>query len=116
MLVLTRRLGESIQIGDDVVVTLLDVQGSQVRVGIRAPGSVKILRTELLAARRVQDIETLDRNALGSVSNKQPEPDDDSDHTQTESHVRTPHVTETSPSPRIRVKRRRMRLPDTVTS
>ena len=46
-LCLGRRKGESILIGDDVLVTILEVANGQVRVGIRAPKDVVILRTEL---------------------------------------------------------------------
>lgn len=49
MLVLSRRAGESIAIGDDVVVTILEVRGDVVRVGIDAPRSVTVHRAELLA-------------------------------------------------------------------
>jgi carbon storage regulator len=48
MLVLSRRVGESIVIGDDVTVTVLDVRGDVVRVGIKAPRSVTVHREELL--------------------------------------------------------------------
>ena len=48
MLVLTRRTGETILIGDDIEITILAVDGSQVRVGVDAPEDVKILRGELL--------------------------------------------------------------------
>ena len=48
MLVLSRRVGESIVIGDDVTVTVLDVRGDVVRVGINAPRSVTVHREELL--------------------------------------------------------------------
>lgn len=47
MLILTRRLGETLMIGDDVRVTVLDVNGSQVRLGIKAPGSVEVHREEI---------------------------------------------------------------------
>ncbi|WP_030176751.1 carbon storage regulator CsrA [Spirillospora albida] len=47
MLVLTRRTGESVMIGDDVVVTVLDVRGDVVRVGVRAPRSVPVHREEV---------------------------------------------------------------------
>lgn len=47
MLILTRRIGELLYIGDDVEVTILNVQGKQVRLGIKAPDHVKILREEL---------------------------------------------------------------------
>lgn len=46
-LVLTRRRDESIMIGHDIVVTILQVDGGKVRIGIRAPGDVEILREEL---------------------------------------------------------------------
>jgi carbon storage regulator len=47
VLVLTRRPGESIMIGDEVVVTVLDVRGDVVRVGIKAPRSVQVHREEV---------------------------------------------------------------------
>jgi carbon storage regulator len=47
MLVLSRRIGESIIIGDDIVVTVLDVRGDVVRVGIAAPRSVRVHREEV---------------------------------------------------------------------
>jgi carbon storage regulator len=50
MLVLSRRVGESIVIGDDVVVTVLEVRGDVVRVGVDAPRHVQVRRQELLEA------------------------------------------------------------------
>ena len=47
MLVLTRKAQEQIQIGDDVVVTILRVKGQSVRVGIQAPRNIRVLRSEL---------------------------------------------------------------------
>lgn len=48
MLVLTRRVGEEIVIGDDIRVTVLEVRGQQVRLGIVAPQSVRVLREEIV--------------------------------------------------------------------
>ena len=48
MLVLTRRVNERILIGDNVTVTVLEVRGDQVRLGIDAPRDVEVLREELL--------------------------------------------------------------------
>jgi carbon storage regulator len=48
MLVLSRRVGESIVIGDDVTVTILEVRSDVIRVGIDAPRSVAVHRAELL--------------------------------------------------------------------
>ncbi len=50
MLVLTRRANQSIMIGHDIVVTVLEVRGDQVRLGIKAPRSVDVHREEVFAA------------------------------------------------------------------
>ncbi|HEB94899.1 MAG TPA: carbon storage regulator [Sedimenticola thiotaurini] len=47
MLILTRKIGEVIRIGDNIEVTILDVRGGQVRVGIRAPKDVPVHREEI---------------------------------------------------------------------
>lgn len=47
MLVLTRKRGQSILLGEDIEVTVLDVNGDSVKIGISAPQSIKILRKEL---------------------------------------------------------------------
>jgi carbon storage regulator len=50
MLVLSRRPGESITIGDDIVVTVVAAANGQVRLGITAPQHVRVLRAEILKA------------------------------------------------------------------
>lgn len=47
MLILTRKVGESINIGDEITVTILGVQGLQVRLGINAPKNVSVHREEI---------------------------------------------------------------------
>jgi carbon storage regulator len=47
MLVLTRRLGQSIMIGNDVTVTVLEIRNDQVRIGVDAPRSVQVHREEI---------------------------------------------------------------------
>jgi carbon storage regulator len=48
MLVLTRKVGEKIHLGNDIVVTVTSISGQQVRLGITAPPEVSILRNELI--------------------------------------------------------------------
>jgi carbon storage regulator len=47
MLILTRRVGETLIIGDDVVVTVLGIKGNQVRIGVKAPKDVSVHREEI---------------------------------------------------------------------
>lgn len=47
MLILTRRVGETLMIGDDVTVTVLGVKGNQVRIGVNAPKDVAVHREEI---------------------------------------------------------------------
>ena len=49
MLVLTRKLGEKILIGDDITITVVDIGKSRVKVGIKAPAGHSILRSELVS-------------------------------------------------------------------
>lgn len=65
MLVVSRRAGQSILIGRDIEVFVLEVDGSQVRVGINAPRSIRVLRRELLT-----QVESENRRALGTDANE----------------------------------------------
>ena len=53
MLILTRKSGEGLFIGDDVRITILEIRGKQIRLGIEAPASVIVLREEIY--RRIQE-------------------------------------------------------------
>jgi carbon storage regulator len=48
MLVLTRKIGEKIQIGDDIILTVVSIDGRRIRLGIEAPRETPIFRAELL--------------------------------------------------------------------
>ena len=50
MLIITRRAGEKMMIGDDVVVEIMEIVGNQVRVGIQAPQSIRVYREEIWRA------------------------------------------------------------------
>ncbi|MGE0625620.1 MAG: carbon storage regulator CsrA [Pseudomonadales bacterium] len=63
MLILTRRVGEKLMIGDEISVTILGVKGNQVRIGVHAPSNVAIHREEIYD--RIQDEEReLKRNGV----------------------------------------------------
>jgi carbon storage regulator len=47
MLIVTRRMGESVMIGDDITVTVLSIKGAQVRIGVAAPTRVSVHREEV---------------------------------------------------------------------
>lgn len=60
MLILTRRVGETLVIGDDVTITVLGVRGNQVRVGVNAPKDVAVHREEIY--QRIQDENSVENN------------------------------------------------------
>ncbi|NLM61370.1 MAG: carbon storage regulator CsrA [Clostridiales bacterium] len=73
MLILTRKLGQSLIIGDGIEVSIVDVSGDKVKVGISAPKDVKILRSELAETMEVNKIAAesrTDRSVLELLANR----------------------------------------------
>jgi carbon storage regulator len=66
VLVLTRRIGERVLIGDDIELTVLEVKGDSVRLGIQAPRETRIQRAEIVAA-----VEDENRSAAQSSAEQQ---------------------------------------------
>ncbi len=68
MLILTRRVGETLMVGDDVTVTVLGVKGNQVRIGVNAPKDVSVHREEIY--QRIQRENQMDpsRNKFSKYS------------------------------------------------
>ncbi len=58
MLVLTRKLGERIAIGDDIFITLLEIRGSQARIGIEAPDQLGVYRQEIYEKVRSENLKS----------------------------------------------------------
>lgn len=74
MLILTRRAGETLMIGDDVTITVLGVKGNQVRIGVNAPKDVSVHREEIY--QRIQQEKSQSKSATAdsedSIGNQLP--------------------------------------------
>ena len=62
MLILTRKLGEKINIGDDITITLVEIKGAQVKLGIEAPKHIEIHRQEIYERIREENLNSSDIN------------------------------------------------------
>ncbi|NOY10156.1 MAG: carbon storage regulator CsrA [Spirochaetes bacterium] len=59
MLILTRKLNESIMIGDQIEISIVDIRGDQVKLGIQAPKNIKVYRQEVYRAIQKENIEAV---------------------------------------------------------
>jgi len=64
MLILTRKLGEKINIGDDITITLVEIKGTQVKLGIEAPKHIEIHRQEVYERIREENLSSSDINDI----------------------------------------------------
>jgi len=74
MLILSRKIDEKIRIGNDITVTIIEVHGDQVKIGVEAPKNVKVFRQEVFDAIQNENKEAAkqipDEVALGSILGK----------------------------------------------
>ena len=68
MLILSRKIDQKIRIGDDLILTIIDVKGDQVKIGVEAPSDVKVYRQEVFSA--IQSENTAANNISVDALNK----------------------------------------------
>ncbi|MDR1177583.1 MAG: carbon storage regulator CsrA [Spirochaetaceae bacterium] len=64
MLILSRKVNEKIMIGEDISVSILEIRGDQVRIGVEAPRQVKVFRQEVFDAIKAENEAALDSNPV----------------------------------------------------
>ncbi len=71
MLILSRKIDQQIKIGEDISITIIEIRGDQVKIGVEAPREVKVFRQEVFNAIKNENTAALNVNSekIGSLSN-----------------------------------------------
>ncbi len=64
MLILSRKIDQKIRIGDDIILTIIDVKGDQVKIGVEAPSTVKVFRQEVFQAIQSENEEAANQGSI----------------------------------------------------
>ncbi len=86
MLILTRRAGETLMIGDDVTITVLGVKGNQVRIGVNAPKNVAVHREEIYQRIQQERTQTSSSEDNDNIGNQMPLSNNDNEQSVSESN------------------------------
>lgn len=84
MLILTRRAGETLMIGDDVTITVLGVKGNQVRIGVNAPKNVAVHREEIYQRIQQERTQTSSSEDNDNIGNQMPLSNNDNEQSVSE--------------------------------
>ena len=68
MLILSRKMNEKIKIGDEITVTIIEIRGDQVKIGVESPKNVKVFRQEIFSAIQNENKAAVSPGNLGALS------------------------------------------------